>query len=673
MRGQPNRLAAETAGPFAGSAIDRALTLQFRLDGRVIHGFVGDSVLSAVLAAGVDTIGRLHDGPVALSGRFAPSIIAVAQAHEPQRALAMARAPATAGADYVTLPQQQGPAWLAGLRRMVRPRGTLGLALPEDDVLPLPFMDSLGTVEAPPDLIVVGGGVSGMAAAVAAAHAGLRVVLLEATARLGGSAQLFGTLEGEETADASLLRLGTAIAGTDAITVLTRAAAFAARPGAVRVHITDTSAAHPTGRVVELQARHIVLATGTSERLPVFAGNRLPGTVGVREAHDLARDYGVWCGQSALVATSSNVAYRLAMLARDAGIAVPRIMDSRTQPQSRFIEYSKAYGITMAPGTSIVGVRPAPQGRGLAIKAQLRVDRFCRDEPLLTADRLVICGGWQPELDLWHMAGGASGWNAPLQRLEASHDPDAMVLAGNAAGHRGHHACLASGAAAIDRLLGRPVASVTERDVDPIYDSRDGATPLAPASVGASPAAFLDAGRSGVVRPAAPAPRWWDRLSWVRRPVAWSLADGPLALSCSDIAAGVGLGLVAPERAGAVAQERVAMVAMATAAVSETAPVPLPAAPLVPGFLAGRFGENAQLWLIAPDEARALEPGALIQANADSMDPLAAIGVVLRQTEAGAVALLAASHARIEQRPVVRESGRATAIRLVAAYDGERG
>jgi len=673
MRGQPNRLAAETAGPFAGSAIDRAQPLQFRLDGRVIHGFVGDSVLSAVLAAGVDRIGRRGDGPVALSSRFAPSILPASLAHDPQQALAMARTPATAGADYVTLPHQKRPAWRAGLRRVLRPRDTLGLDLSEGAALPLPYMESLGTVEAPADLIVVGGGVSGMAAAVAAAQAGLRVILLEAAARLGGSAQLFGTLEGEETVDASLLRLGTAIAGSGAITVLTRAAVFAARPGAVRVHITHTTDGQPTGRVAELHARYIVLATGASERLPVFAGNRLPGTVGVREAYDLAQLYGVWSGQSALLATASNVAYRLAMLARDAGIAVPRIMDSRTQPQSRFIEYSKAYGITLAAGTSLVEARPGPQGRGLTVAPHLRVDRFSRDEPLLTADRLILCGGWQPALDLWHMAGGTSVWNAEAQVLTAGHGPDGLVLAGNAAGHRGHHACLASGAAAIDRLLGRPEVAVTELEVDPIYESRDGATPVAPAPVGGGGAAFLDAERSGVVRPAEPASRGSGRLPWARRPIAWALADGPLALTSSDIAAGVQLGLIAPERAGAVARERVAMVAMAPAAVNDSALVPLPAPPLVPDFLSGRFGADAQLWLIAPDEARLLEPGALIQANVDSLDPLGAIGVVLRQTEAGAVALIAASHARVEQRLVVREPGRATAIRLLATWDGKAG
>ena len=77
MRGQPNRLAAETSGPFSGSAIDRSQPLQFRLDGRLINGFAGDTVLSAAIAAGIDTLGRRSGGAVALSTRCAPAIIAV--------------------------------------------------------------------------------------------------------------------------------------------------------------------------------------------------------------------------------------------------------------------------------------------------------------------------------------------------------------------------------------------------------------------------------------------------------------------------------------------------------------------------------------------------------------------------------------------------------------------
>ncbi|MGV8832842.1 MAG: FAD-dependent oxidoreductase [Devosia sp.] len=672
MRGQPNRLAAETAGPFSGSAIDRSKPLQFRLDGRTINGFVGDTVLSAVLAAGIDTVGTRANGPMALSTRFAPAIIAVALARDQQRTLAMERTLATAGAEYLTLASGKHRTLPGGLRRLFSRGNTLGLDLQQRAAMRLPWMEMTGAVESPADLIVVGGGVAGMSAAVAAAKTGLRVILLEASPHLGGCARLFGTLDGEETADASLERLHAAIAGHDAITALTHASVFAARPGTVRVHITDKADDMPSARVVDLQARHIVIATGTSERLPLFAGNRLPGTVGVREAHDLAEHYGVWPGQSALIATASSAAYRLAMMVSDAGIRVPRIIDARPQPQSRFIEFCKAYGMTLAAGTIIADTRNAPQGRGLLVTPQLSLDGFSRREPALTADRLVTCGGWQADLDLWHMAGGASQWNDAAQRLEAGYGPEGVALAGNAAGYRGHHACLASGQAAIDQLLGRPQTPVCERSVDEIYETPDAPAPIAPPGERGGAPSFLDAGRGYVERPQ-PAPSrrpvWWPFADEQQN---WSLADAPQALGAADIASAVQLGFIPPDSAGLVAQERVAMVAIADGAGDSADRLAPALTPLVPSFLAGRFGANAQVWLIEPGEARRLESGALIQPNSDTTDPRAAIGVVLGQTSSGCIALIDAGYVASDQTAAVRDHGRATLVRLIGVYDQEQ-
>ncbi|MCS6760773.1 MAG: hypothetical protein MO846_01255 [Candidatus Devosia symbiotica] len=227
----------------------------------------------------------------------------------------------------------------------------------------------------------------------ASADAGLSVILLETSLRLGGYAWLFGTLEGEESAGASFLRLGSAMAGCDGITALTYAKVFAARPRAVRVHIADKANTMPSARLVDLHAHQIVITTGSVERLPVFAGNRQPVIVGVREAYDLAQHYGVWYGQSALFATASSAAYRRAMLVHDASIAVPSSIDTRPEPQSRFIEHCKAYGVTLAAGTIIAHARRPSQGRGLDVTPHLAMEGFTRDELTLTVDRLVACGG----------------------------------------------------------------------------------------------------------------------------------------------------------------------------------------------------------------------------------------------------------------------------------------
>lgn len=659
MKGQPNRLGIDRQHHLQGSAIDRSRPLQFRLDGRVVSGFAGDTVLSAVLASGVDTIGQRDGATLALSQRHAPTISFAALAADPQRTLPMERTLATAGADYVTTARKlrRNP-----LGRLLRQGGhSLHIDLDRADALARPWIGSPAEAGPETDLVVVGGGVVGLSAALAAAKRGLRVTLIEASPVLGGNSRLFGTLEGEHTPDEQIGRLTAAIAKSDAITVLTNAEVFALRAGVVRLHRVEMADGAPTGGVIEIRAPHIVLATGSLERLPVFPGNRLPGAIGALEAFELAQRYGIWAGTSALVATSSSPAYRLAMLASDAGIAVPRIIDSRPHPQSRFIEFSKAYGITLAAGTIIASTAAGPKGRGLVAMPQVALGGFTRTEPPLPVDRLVVCGGWQPDLTLWHMAGGQSAWSATRARLEPRGMLTGIALAGSAGGWLSRSACVASGGDAVDALIGRQRRAVEEHLIDPIYETPDAPAPIGDTPDEVAPAAYLDGGWRHIERPRLKASRWPNWLPFAPTTPGWSLADTPQPLDIADIAAGVQLGAIPAASAGIVAQERVAMVVIESNGDDQPQrqPVPLP-----PVYLRGRY-QGASLWVVVPREARVLDVGALIYRDADETDPLKAIGVVVRIVEGKAVALVAGQQ---DQAASVREPGRAVGIRLVAPY-----
>ncbi|GLQ10261.1 hypothetical protein GCM10007913_21930 [Devosia yakushimensis] len=655
MTAQPHRLAN---GPhqLAGRLIDRGKPLQFRLDGRIISGFAGDSILSAALAAGIDTIGLRAKSPMALGTRFAPPILPARSAGDASRALPMHRVPATDGADYLTSVDMAQRHNLIG--RLLRPAHSLGVRL-DGGALAQPWLDSPVNAEQHCDLLVIGGGVTGMAAALAGAKAGLSVVLSESASALGGHSRLFGTQDGEETPDESIARLSAAVAAAGVVIWL-GAEVTTLRPGLVRIHIVDATG--PEGRVVLVHTPRIVLATGAVERLPVFSGNRLPGVAGALEAFELADRYGIWPGQTALIATASSAAYRLAMLASDAGVTVTRILDARPQPQSRFIEFAKAYGITMAPGL-VPASATARKGQGMALTPHLAIGRQTTPETPLAADRLVVCGGWQPDLTLWHMAGGHSQWNAATSRLEALDGPGGIILAGAASGYLSRHAAIASGDDAVDRLLGRDRKPVHEVVIDPIHETADAPCPIGPDGPDDAAPAMLDGGIRLLERPAIAArPR---RPLWRPRPQLWSLADTPQPLDIAAIAAGVQLGAIPAASAGIVAAERVGM------AVPSTGPAPIQNTgelPLVPAFLAGRFGDDAGLWLVAATEARRLEPGSLIHRSSQQSHPSEAIGVVLRDTAQGAIALIARDP---PQTLSLRDHGRAIEIRLVSPYTAE--
>lgn len=659
MTVQMSRLSTDAHHVFHGSALDRSKPLRFRLDGRLITGFAGDTVLSAAMACGTDTVGMRHDQPVALSLRHAPAILPAGRRSQPLDALPMERTPAQDGVDYVTLGKPLGSRRLHRLLRC--DQRSLGLDLDDSSAMARPWLGIEGIAGPAADLVVIGGGIAGMTAALAGAKRGLRVALIEASPQLGGMAQLFGTQDGEETPEQSIARLTAAIAQSEAITVLTSSEAFALRPGMVRLHQVRIEDGRPVGHVLDIATTHVAIATGALERLPIFPGNRLPGVVGAQEAFALAQHYGIWPGQSALFATSANPAYRLATLAGDAGIAITRILDSRPQPQSRFIEFSKAYGFTLSAG-SLAGAAHPAKGRGLAIETQGTLEGSSRSEPSLVVDRLVVCGGWQPDLTLWHMAGGESQWNATTARLEPTTAPEAIVLAGSAAGWFTSRACLSSGTDAVDSLLGKSRKPVDDPVIDPLYETPEAPAPVATIGDHDQLTAYLDAGHGYLKRPR-PVPRRWPAwLPFVRQPPAWSLADAPRPLDLAEIIAGVQLGAIPAASAGIVAQERVAMIGMSAEPKESAAsgPVRMP-----PAYLEGRY-PGAALWVLVPQDKRLLEVGSLIQPDADHIDPLGAIGVVVRIIDGAAIALATGTAG---QMVTVQQAGRAVAARLVAPFN----
>lgn len=651
MRPEPNRLPAEIGDSVAGALIDRNRPLRFRLNGRVIGGFSGDSVLSAAMASGVDMLGLYVGQPLGLTPGTHPAISLASHQKDARHALSMARMPAMDGADFVTL----GGRTANPLTRMLRSRRSLGMVFDYSSALERPWRGLPGVSKDGGDLVIIGGGVAGMEAALAAAGSGLSVTLVEAGPRLGGHSGLFGTQDGEATPEADMARLRTTIANHDAITVFTHSHAYALRPGLVRIHRVGIEDGQPTTSVLDLATRFIIIATGAQERLPIFAGNRLPGISGTRDAYELASRYHVWPGKTALVATSSNVAYRLAMLASDGGIGIDRILDSRPGPSSRFIAFSRAYGLIQTQGA-------IPEQADLA-STGLAVQTNQAGAGLLQSDRLLVCGGWQPDLTLWHIAGGRSRWSMERHRLEPEGELDGIALAGSAAGYLTRRGCIGSGRDAIDLLLGRPRKPVSDPLIDPLHE-----TPDAPPGIGAprrnAAAAFLDAGPAFHIRPA-PASRSWSAI--FRGPIQHELAalsDAPQPLTIGAVAAGVELGLISTDAAGIVAQERVALVDLAHAGPEHPPPVEdMPGPEEIPPFLEGRFGVDAILVDLVPDEPRQFSSGALIYRNSDPASPLHAIGVVLRPAGVGALAL-AEGTVTAGLAVSVRDQGRPIAARI---------
>jgi sarcosine oxidase subunit alpha len=580
---QPNRLAVDAAHQFGGIALDRSKPLTFKLNGRPIEGFAGDTVLSAVLAAGIDTFGRLGETPLGLTDRLAPLV-----SSKGIDALPIDRLPAADGLELTTVGRRQFT---------FVPNHTLGHII--DGVPEAPWLRQKPDATLTAELLIVGGGVAGLAAADAAANVGHSVILVDRRPWLGGDARYFGPVGDEASPEAVTKELITRIGSYPHVTTMTNAQVFALHGTSARVH----RIADGRGTVTAVTAKRILLATGSVQRLPIFAGNRLPGVTSAIGAYHLAKRYGVMPGRTGVVATQSNYGYRLALRLHDAGVEIQRIVDPRVNPQSRFVDFAKASGLKLAGGQLAVAAS--------ALRRQLHTSFANIGTPVasleLDVEALILSGPFQPDLTLWMLAGGGTFWADG--KLIARDNVEHVALAGSAAGYRSMSACAASGRGVVAELFGATRVPVEDAEIGAPYETPETPTTVAPIVPG-SPA-FLDAGASLIVRPDPAA-----------KPIATKHAQAP---SLCDVAASVELGLTLPADAGAVAEERGAPGGdLAASDWKPKAPETTEAA----AWLTGRFGGDTQSVHLIVDSKRKFERGALVYDNTSPADPILAIGVI---------------------------------------------
>ncbi len=409
-----NRLPGDAPHGMSGSAINRSKPLRFRLNGRTVEGYAGDTVLSAALASDILMAGRRKDMPLALDECFAPPIVL---AGDPSHPLPMDRTPAIDGGEYATLGRRRDRLAAFGIIGALRslaigPARTLNHSFGDTPPVTQPWRALPPSERLESDMVVVGGGVAGLSAAATAAEAGRQVVLVERTPVLGGAARFFGTVEGEDFPEVTIKRLRGEIENHPNVRILTLAEAFLVDGRTVRLHQVELVDSRPRGRVIDIAARQIVLATGAAERLSVFPGNRTPGVVGALAAFQRAERFGVWPGRRAVINTPHSYAYRLGLQATDAGIDIQRIIDARINPSSRFIDFCKATGITLASGLIASQAEPVRRNQPrLNVGFAVAIDEVVQESASIETDQLIVGGGWQPELSLWLSAGGAVGWD----------------------------------------------------------------------------------------------------------------------------------------------------------------------------------------------------------------------------------------------------------------------
>ncbi|HVY16931.1 MAG TPA: sarcosine oxidase subunit alpha family protein [Rhodopila sp.] len=476
----------------AGGRIDRNRPLRFRFDGRLYDGFAGDTLASALLANDVAVVGRsfkyhrprgivaagaeepnalvtLDEGARGVPGRVTPNLRATQmELYDGLTARSQNRFPSLRF-DLGSLAGLAAPLLGAGFyyksfmwpqgfwRRLYEPaiRRAAGLGKAPRAADPDWYVQQYAHCE----VLIVGAGPAGLAAALAAARTGARVILCDEQAEPGGyllsapDVAIDGMAAPDWVAQ-TLERIA------DNVLVVPRTTAFGWFPGnliglaqrldpaspGVRpdsrastpadpyaLGVEPPPVAPPRERLWHVRAERVILATGAIERPLVFPGNDRPGVMLASAALTYLHRYGVKPGQRAVIATADDSAYLTAIALHRAGLPIAAIADLRERPFGEAVDLARDLDIPVHAGAAVIGT----EGRMRVHTVRLGTGQA------VPCDTVLVSGGWTPTVHLASQArqplrfDAASGTFLPLENA-----------VGSAAGTFDLAACLRDGAAA---------------------------------------------------------------------------------------------------------------------------------------------------------------------------------------------------------------------------------
>jgi methylglutamate dehydrogenase subunit C len=461
----------------SGGLIDRTRSLMFYFDGRAYHGHPGDTLASALIANGVKVVARsfkyhrprgilsagseepnalvelrtgarrepntrattveLYEGLLAKSQNCWPSLRFDLQA------INSAIAPILSTGFYYKTFMWPPAFWEKIYEPLIRRAAGLGRVATQEDP------DAYEKAFLHCEVLIVGGGATGLMAALAAGRTGARVVLADEDFRLGGRLLSENRVIGERSAADWVAHVVAELQALPNVRILSRTTIIGVYDGAtysaierVNDHIAVPPEFEPRQRLWRIFAKRCVLATGAIERPLVFGDNDRPGVMLAGAVRTYLNRYAAVPGHRAVVfGVGDDIATTVRDLVR-AGSTVEAVVDARTPVPEHITEATKAAGARLVSGAVV----SRAHGRMGVHAVEVRTDT--RQTISVNCDLVCISGGWNPTLHLTSYLGAPPIWDEAIAAFVPGAAPKGMLAAGAAAGKMGLREALATGSRA---------------------------------------------------------------------------------------------------------------------------------------------------------------------------------------------------------------------------------
>ena len=453
---------------ISGGRIDRSKTLNFTFDGKAYSGHPGDTLASALLANGVQLMGRSFKyhrprGPIA-SGSEEPNALVelrngarqepntratVAELFEGLEAKSQNRWPSlsfdamsindrlssflTAGFYYKTF-MWPASLWEKLYEPLIRHAAGLGSLSKQDD----PDSYDKGFLHC--DLLVIGAGPSGLAAALTAGRAGARVILADEDFTFGGRLNAETLAIGSDSGADWAVKTVAELVTLPNVRLMSRTTILGAFDHGIysaveRVsdHLAVPMDGKPRQILWRIYSKRAILTAGAIERPIAFENNDRPGIMLAGALRAYANRWGVAVGDRLAVFTNNDDGVRSALDLQAKGINVEALIDTRANAAT-------VNGLRHIRGGEVVN----SSGRlGLT---SITVRMANGETDIIPVNALGVSGGWNPNLNIASHQRGRPVWDDAIAAFVPGADgPAGLSAAGAASGAFSTHAALQTG------------------------------------------------------------------------------------------------------------------------------------------------------------------------------------------------------------------------------------